>query len=49
MRLVRHSITRNWFAWKEGICTLDIQFRGTKEELMLKLKEEIEKDLAKNA
>jgi hypothetical protein len=44
MKLIRFHISRNFFAWKEGIYTLDIQYRGTKEDLMKKVKEEIEKD-----
>ena len=49
MRLVNHYITRNWLAWREGTHTLEIRFRGTKDELMRKLKEELEQDLVKNA
>ena len=49
MRLVHHELSRNFLGWKEGTHTLEIQFRGTRDELLKKLKEEIELDLIKNA
>lgn len=45
MRLIIHRLTRNILGWKEGTHTLTLEFRGTKEELMELLKEELEKDL----
>lgn len=49
MRLVYHSTSRNIFNWGHGTHTLEITYRGTKEELIQKLKEELEKELSKNA
>lgn len=49
MKLVKFYLSRNWLAWKEGNYTLDLRFRGTKEELLQKIKEEIEKELKNDA
>lgn len=46
MRMIRHYLSRNILSWKEGTHTLQVTFRGSKEELMKKLKEELEQDLA---
>lgn len=45
MKLTHHRITRNFFAWREGTYTLDVEFRGSKEDLQKRLKELLEEDL----
>lgn len=49
MRMVHHRLTKNILGWKEGTHTLEVEYRGTKEELLEKLKREIEEDLDKHA
>ena len=49
MRVTYFQITRNFLSWKEGIYTLEIKFRGTKNELLQKLENELEQDLIKIA
>lgn len=49
MKMTYHNLSRNILNWNNGTHTLEIRYRGTKEELMQKLKEELEKDLAKIA
>jgi len=49
MKYIYHTLSRNWLAWREGTHTLSITYRGSKIELLEKLKEELEKELSKNA
>lgn len=47
--LIHQRLSRNWLGWREGTHTLEITFRGSKTELMQKLKEELEKEIKKVA
>lgn len=44
MKMIYHELTRNIWNWNNGTYTLILKYRGTREELLKKLKEEIEKE-----
>jgi len=48
MKLVKSYTSRNILGWKEGTHTLELTFRGTKKELMQKLKDELQEDLVRH-
>lgn len=49
IELTKFYLSRNWLGWREGTHTLEIRFRGSKAELLQKIKEELEKELKKDA
>lgn len=42
MKLINFYLSRNILGWKEGTHTLEVKYRGSREELMQKIKELIE-------
>jgi hypothetical protein len=49
MKMTYHNLSRNILNWNNGTHTLEIRYRGTREELLQKRKGEIEKELTKDA